>query len=207
MATQKSRSYQSPTRRRQADETRRRIADAARQLLVTHGYAGMTIDAIATEAGVAAQTVYSVFGSKTGILKELLDQARFGPDVAGLIQQAMSTPEPSDRLRFVSRIACTIYASENTMFELLRGAGVVAPELASLEKDQECQRYESQEPVVTYLLQEGRLREGLDLKTARDILWTLTGRSNYRMMVIDRGWTIEQYQTWLAETLITSLLR
>ena len=56
MGRQSGRTYQSPARQRQADETRCRIAAAARQLLLTHGYAGMTVDAIAKEAGVAAAT-------------------------------------------------------------------------------------------------------------------------------------------------------
>jgi AcrR family transcriptional regulator len=78
MKAAKKRPYQSPTRQRQADETRSRIAAAARKLLEEHGYAGMTMEAVAQEAGVAVATVYSVFGSKTRVLSEILDAARFG---------------------------------------------------------------------------------------------------------------------------------
>src|SRR5689334_14916995 len=127
MARQSGRTYQSPARQRQADETRRRIADAARQRLVTHGYAGMTIDAIAKAAEVAVPTVYAVFGSKTGILTELLDQARFGPGFEDLVRQALGAADEADRLRFVARIARSVYESESTILDLLRGAGVVAP--------------------------------------------------------------------------------
>jgi hypothetical protein len=31
-------------------------------------------------------------------------------------------------------------------------------------------------------------------------------RSTYRLLVVDRGWSLTAYETWLAETLITSLL-
>jgi AcrR family transcriptional regulator len=206
MARPSGRTYQSPARQRQADETRSRIAAAARQLLLTNGYAGMTVDAIAKEAGVAAPTVYAVFGSKTGILAELLDQARFGPGFAELVRQTMETSEPVDRLRFVARIARTVYESESSVVDLLRGAGVVAPELAALEKESECRRYEAQEPNIELIVQAGRLKEGLDATTARDVLWGLTARELYRMMVRERGWTSDRYEGWLADMLIKALL-
>jgi hypothetical protein len=41
---------------------------------------------------------------------------------------------------------------------------------------------------------------------ARDALWTLTGRETYRMLVITRGWTPDQYEKWLGDTLIRTLL-
>jgi AcrR family transcriptional regulator len=206
MARQTGRTYQSPARQRQADETRRRIAAAARQLLLTHGYAGMTIDAIAKEAEVAAPTVYAAFGSKTGILAELLDQATFGPGFEDLVRQALAASDSSVRLGYVARIARSIYDSESTMLDLLRGAGVVAPELAALEKERECRRYESQEPVISLLIQAGRLRQGLDATSARDVLWTLTGRELYRMLVRERGWTSDSYEAWLTDMLIKALL-
>jgi len=206
MARPSGRTYQSPARQRQADETCNRIAAAARQLLQTHGYAGMTVDAVAKEAGVAAPTVYAVFGSKIGILAELLDQARFGLRFEELVQQTMATSEPVDRLRMVARIARTVYESESTIVDLLRGAMVVAPELANLKKESECQRYEAQEPNITLIIQAGRLRQDLDATSARDVLWSMTGRESYRMLVHERGWTPERYETWLADMLIKALL-
>ena len=51
-----------------------------------------------------------------------------------------------------------------------------------------------------------RLRRGLNHRTARDIFWMLTGRDVYRMLVRERGWSPQQYQEWLADTLEHSLL-
>ena len=57
----------------------KRIVEATQRLLRREGYAGTTIEAIAQEAQVSAPSVYAIFKSKTGILKELVDQAGFGP--------------------------------------------------------------------------------------------------------------------------------
>lgn len=92
------------------------------------------------------------------------------------------------------------------MLDLLRGAGVVAPDLASLERQKECQRYERQEGTIALLRDSGKLREGLDYTTARDIFWTLTGRDVYRMLVHERGWSAQKYQDWLSDILVRSLL-
>src|SRR5437660_11621184 len=171
----KSRPYKSLVRQRQAGDTRRRIVDAALRLLESEGYAGMTVEAIARRAEVSAQSVYGIFKSKTGILVELLDQAAFGADYEDSVRQAMSTTEPETRLRFAARIARQVHDAQSITFDLLRGAGVVAPELAKLEQQREHLRYERQEMMILSLREAASLRPGLDPRTARDILWMLTG--------------------------------
>jgi AcrR family transcriptional regulator len=200
------RAYKSLTRQRQAHETRRRIIEATRQLLETKGYAGMTIEAVARQAEVSVQTVYAVFGSKTGILAELLNQATFGAEYEDIVQQTLEEKDPETRLRGAARIARQIHDAQRAGFDLLRGAGVVAPELARLEQERERIRYERQEQMIVSLRSAKRLRPDLSPRTARDILWTLTGCDVYRMLVRERGWSSEKYQDWLADTLVRSLL-
>src|SRR5207248_7306487 len=105
----KKRRYKSLVRQRQAGDTRRRIVDAARQLLQSAGYDGMTIEAIAQRAEVSAQSVYAVFRSKTGILTELLDQSTFGDEYEEAVRQALSARDPETRLRLAAGIARQIH--------------------------------------------------------------------------------------------------
>jgi AcrR family transcriptional regulator len=203
----KKRPYQSPVRQRQADDTRARIAAAARKLLEEHGYAGMTMPVIAKKAGVAVATVYAVFGSKTGILSEILDAARFDESYQNLVREAMHTSDPRERLRFPARIARRIYESEHSVLDLLRGAGTVAPTLARSEAERECTRYDAQAGMIQFLVRSRTLRPGLDPQHARDILWSLTSRDLYRLLVRERGWTAQQYEDWLADTLVEALVR
>ena len=202
----KKRPYKSLVRQRQAGDTRRRIVEATRQLLASEGYAGMTIEAIAQRGEVSAQSVYAIFKSKTGILTEVLDQSTFGADYEDAVRQAMSASDPEIRLRFAARIARQVNDARSATFDLLRGAGVVAPELAKLEQQRERLRYERQESMIISLREAGRLRPGLDHGTARDIFWMFTGRDVYRMLVRERGWSPQKYQDWLADTLVHSLL-
>lgn len=194
-------------RLRQAGDTRRRIAAAARLLLQSAGYAGMTIEAIATQAEVSAASVYAIFKSKTGILIELLDQSAFGADYEAAVRRALSAENAETRLRLAAPIARQIHDAQSATFDLLRGAGVVAPELAKLEQQREDLRYERQERMILSIGEARRLRPELDHRTARDIFWMLTGRDVYRMLVRERGWSSQKYQDWLANALVRSLLR
>src|SRR5436190_17458514 len=202
----KKRLYKSLVRQRQAGDTRLRIVEATRQLLQSEGYAGMTVEGMAQRAEVSAQSVYAIFKSKTGILTELLDQSTFGPDYEDAVQRALSATDPETRLRLAAPIARQIHDAQNATFDLLRGAGVVTPELAKLERQRERLRCERQERMIISLRDAGRLRPELDHTTARDIFWMLTGRDVYRMLVRERGWSSQKYEDWLADTLVQSLL-
>jgi AcrR family transcriptional regulator len=198
---QVKRVYESPARERQAGETRSRIVEAARKLLVKNGYAGMTVPAVARAAGVAVPTVYAIFGSKKGIVSELLDQARFGEDYRALLREVQQELRPRDRLAFAARFARKIYEAEVPVENLLRGAGMLAPELAEVENQRECQRYDNQVMLIDSLLQAKLLRPELTRQSARDILWCMTSRELFRMLVHGRGWPPDQYERWLRDAL------
>lgn len=206
MKQSSNRSYRSQVRQQQAESTRGRIADAAHRLVTTRGYAGMTVDALAKKAGVAPQTVYAVFGSKRGVLAELMDRATFGPEYQELVAKALETTQPGARLRYAARIARQTHDAQSAAQDLLRGAGVVAPELSALERDRESRRYDAQRPLIDYLAEHAYLRRDVPASAARDILWSLTGRDIYRMLVSDRGWSSDQYESWLGDQLVAGLL-
>jgi len=129
----------------------------------------------------------------------------FGPDYDDIIRYARSTTDPETRLRRAAAVARQIRSAQSAAFELMRGAGVVAPELAKLEQQRERLRYEREESVITFLRESGKLRTGLSHQGARDIFWMLTGGDVYRMLVQERGWSPQQYQDWLADTLVKLL--
>lgn len=200
------RPYHSRARQRQAEETRRRILEAARELLLTRGYAGTTLDAIAEVAEVSPKTVSADFGSKRGILAELMSPTAFGNRVQTLIGQLRATSDPLQRVRFVAQMTRQIYESLAPEFELLRGAGAVAPELAILARQIETRRRENVARLVGYLEERRVLRPDITPDEAVDILWALTSYDVYRMLVGQASWPLDRYEMWLAELLRERLL-
>ncbi len=206
MTSDKKRTYHSEARESQAAQTRSRILAAAKELFRTEGFDRVTISKLAAAAEVATPTIYAVFKSKRGVLQCLIDEALPSGQFAALVDNSMTEPSPTKRLAITAKLARHIYDAERELMDILRGASVVSPELKELEQEREARRYERQSKYVKKLHEEGYLVRGLALHKARDILWTLTGRDLYHMLVIERGWTPDEYEAWLAGLLQVSLL-
>ena len=197
--------YNSESRVAQAQQTRRRILSAAKALFQSEGFEFVTIEKLALAADVSAPTIYSVFKSKRGVLRALMDEALPSEQYQALVED---TKKKSGResLLLAAKISRQMYDAERAQMDIFRGASVLAPEFKALEREREERRYKRQEASVKKMAKEKFLLKGLSIPKARDILWTFTGRDMYRMFVIDRGWTSDEYERWLAQLLITMLL-
>ncbi len=206
MEKNKKRSYSSETRDTQAAQTRSTILEAAKKLFKTRGFDRVTINMLATAAEVSMPTIYALFKSKRGVLQSLIDDALPPEQHAELVDNSMQEKSPKARLGITAKFARQIYDAERDLMDILRGASVVAPEFKELEMEREKRRYERQGEYVKKLMKQKSLARGLTLKKARDILWALTGRDMYRMLVLEKEWTPDEYEQWLAQILIKSLL-
>lgn len=204
---EEKRVYHSETRELQAAQTRARILEAAKQLFQNKGFALVTIHDLAKAAEVSMPTVYAIFKSKRGVLQSLIDDALPPERFAALVNDSMQEKSPQKRLCMTAKLARQIYDAEQELMDMLRDASVVAPEFKELEYEREQRRYERQGEYVKEMVKGGYLSEGVTLQKARDILWSLTGRDIYRMFVIERGWTSDEYESWLSQTLRTALLK
>jgi AcrR family transcriptional regulator len=203
----KRRAYDSRLRQAGAARTRRRILQAARKLFARQGFEKTTISRLASEAGVAGPTIYASFQSKGGVLKALIEDSLFGGRYEALVQQAMASNDPRERIRMAATIARTVFDSEKSQTGILRGAAALSRELKAIEKSRERQRFERQAPTIALLFEQRRFARGLDMGRARDVLWTLTSRDLYRMLVLERGWSSDDYEEWLADVLVRTLMR
>lgn len=193
-------------REAQAAQTKSRILRAAKHLFELEGFESVTIEKIAQAADVSMPTVYSVFQSKCGVLRALMDEALPGDQFESLVEKSKQAESPQVRLRFSAKIARQMYDAERAQMDVFRGAAVLAPEFKELEREREARRYSRQEVTIRAMVEEKSLLKGLSETKARDILWAFTGRDMYRMFVIERGWTPEMYEEWLAQLLIKTLL-
>ncbi len=198
--------YHSPTRRRQAEDTRWRILDAARALFLSAGYAGTTLEAVAAAAAVSPKTVAAAFGSKRGMLAALVSSPAFGHRFQELRDELVAAPDPRRRLALVAQLTRQAYEALAPEFDLLRGAGAVASELAEVARQVGMRRWQNQTYLSAYLSDHGALRGDLAPEEATDVLWALTGYDLYRALVVERGWAPARYEAWLTDVLIERLL-
>lgn len=200
------RSYKSTARTTQAAQTKARILDSARHLFESEGFEHVTIEKIAQRATVSIPTVYALFQSKLGVLRALIDNALPPDQFKVLVEKSINEKSPKERLRISAKIARQMYDAERAQMDIFRGAVVLAPELKELEREREMRRYNRQEVTIEAMVKENSLIKGLCVTKARDILWALTGRDMYRMFVVEQGWTADEYEKWLTQLLISSLV-
>lgn len=206
MSEIKKRSYKSVARNKQAMQTRVRILTSAKYLFETEGFEHVTIEKIAQSANVSIPTVYSIFQSKRGVLRALMDEALPSDQFSALVEKSIHENSPEQRLAISAKIARQIYDAERAQMSIFRGAAVLAPEFRELEKELEMRRYTRQEVTIKAMVKEKSLMKGLSVVKARDILWALTGRDIYRMFVVEQGWTSDEYEKWLTQLLIHTLI-
>lgn len=201
----KRRTYDSAKRSQAASDTRERILDASRGLFARSGVDAVTIAELASDAGVAVSTVYALFTSKTGILRALMERAIFNGGYERRLARLEAVEDPKERLRLTASVASAIYQGEAREISLLRGSSALSPELREIEAEFETRRYDLQRARIEAIDAAGLLKQGLTVKAARDIMWMLTGRDTFRMLVVESGWSPEAYEEWLAETLVRTL--
>ena len=215
-----SRSYHSPLRVAQARETRRRVLDAAVSLFLKNGYPRTTIAAVAAASNVAADTVLHLFGSKRGLLKEVMDTVIGGDDAELSLLDRVDPQEmrrETDQRRQIVMFAAGITAQLERirpMDDILRSAAAVDEDVAALREDLQLeQRRAAMRAVAGWIAANGPLRSQGDaeseseaIEAAAAILWTMTSPEVHQMLREHWAWTPAAYEDWLRTTLESSLL-
>lgn len=208
MSIPKKRSYSSASRQAQSKETKNRILASAKMLFESKGFEEVTIEEIAREAQVSAPSIYSIFQSKRGVLLGLMDEALSPEQFEALVEQGKKEKCPRKRLGITASIARQLYDAEKVQcISFLRGASILDPVFKGLEIERERRRHQRQKEAVEAMASEKVFADNLSLSKIRDILWAFTGRDLYRMLVVERGWSSDEYEKWLAELLIQVLLK
>jgi AcrR family transcriptional regulator len=208
----KTRAYDNSGREATARQTRRAIVDAARELFMEIGYPATTLAAVASRAGVSVQTVYFQFGNKRTVLKEVVGQAVAGDDdprplnQREWVQQILEEPDPRAKLRLHAHAVAHIMQRAEPVIRMLRSAAVVDADAAAESSKGDQQRLAGMRELADHLHDNGQLRPGLSPAEAAERVAVLINPENYRLTVAEHGWSPEQYETWLGELLIASLL-
>jgi len=206
------RRYDSSRRRAQAEVTRGDILDAARRRFERDGYAATSVDAIATEAGVALKTVYVAFGTKSGLLRALWNHLlRDGRDDTPVAQQAwyrelLEEPDAERRLRLAFQTSRAVKLRIAGVLEVIRGAAQVDAEVAALWSRIQTEFHANQRVIVESLDRGDALAPGLAVDAAADILWTINHPNVWQLLVGERGWTPDRWERWSADLACAQLL-
>jgi AcrR family transcriptional regulator len=204
------RRYSSAVREEQAARTRTRILDAAAELFVERGYARTTMKDIAVQADVARDTVHAIFGSKARVLTALIDY-RLVPDSsvtnATQLPEALAIKDEVDQRKQIevfAKFIAGISTELRPVFEILRTASAVEPEMAKVFEEMDQFRMNNMQTYASWIAARGPLR--VSTRRAGEIIWALASLDVARMLCDELGWTESQHARWLSDTLIRTLL-
>ncbi|MGI5460177.1 TetR/AcrR family transcriptional regulator [Streptomyces sp. CA-249302] len=179
-----------------SEEARLAVLEAADDLLVEKGFAGVTMEGIAARAGVAKQTIYRWWSTKTEVLMDTFLQDAVedltAPDTGDLA---------ADLRAYLRRLA--LFIGESDPGAVFRALLAHAQHDAAFAEEFRSRCLAPQRERDRLLLQravaDGRLPAGLDLDIETD---QLVGPLYYRVLVssgpVDEGFT---------DTLVDAFLR
>jgi AcrR family transcriptional regulator len=208
-----TRAYDSSRRRTAAAETQARVIEHATQLLVQRGYANTTVADIAEAAQVSVPLVYASFGNKAGLLKRVLDVAIVGdtepvalrdrPSVAA-VKAATSARR---KCELNAALVAGVHRRTAGLFQVMRDAAATDAEVATTMARGDQGRRMGMGEFIGVLASNGQLRANLDPDHATDIVWALTDPNTYHRLVVQRGWSHEQYEEWLGRSIYDGVAR
>lgn len=198
---------------RRGEQTRRRVELAAAGLFGDHGYAGTSIQAVASAAGVHAQTIYQAYGTKAALLAAVGSRLVAGDDDPALhpsqrswVLRIQAEPDPARKLRLYVQHICEVTPRVVALVDMLRATAPAEPDVAAFLEQMEQGRHLGPANLLVPLAEQGCLRPGLTLAAAADITYALVSPDTFRALVLGRGWSWGRAERWLTECLTQALL-
>jgi AcrR family transcriptional regulator len=208
------RQYDATRRRQRADAERRatrtRVLEAASTLFVANGYTGTTMAAIAKEANVAMQSVYSAGRSKADLLHEAVQLAVAGDDQPVMVHERpivariADEPDPVHQARLIAAAIIDVHRRSAPIQRAQIEAAAVDPTVRQRAEDAHRGRLATLTEAVA-MIPSDRLRHSVEQCT--DALWALASPETFDLLQRVRGWDWDTIRAWLERSTIDLLLK
>ncbi|GAB2862656.1 TetR/AcrR family transcriptional regulator [Actinoallomurus bryophytorum] len=189
-----------------AQLTRQAIVEAARELFTRKGYFATKVEDIAKAARVAPATVYAVGGGKNGLLRTLIEAGAKDENIPQILARIESITEPRDLIRFVVHTTRVKFEEWSGLMRQVAAAAVQEPGVRESERIAHEGLRGGLALTARRLMEMGAFRPGVDVDRATDLLWIYLCNAAYFIRTDDLGWSLDQSETWLNETLTFALL-
>jgi TetR/AcrR family transcriptional regulator, regulator of autoinduction and epiphytic fitness len=168
--------------------------------------------AIADQAGVAPETVYSIYRSKAGLLDAVVrgavlrDDEPEEPLERSWVKPLLCLPDLSARIAAFARHAAQTTALTSPIYAMISSAGTGEEELDELQTRLLEMRFGGQRKIMIGLVRGHPLRPGLTAEQAADTFSALASPELHHVLTVRRGWSQRHYAQWLERTAQAALL-
>lgn len=194
--------------------TRRRIAEAAAELFASRGYAATSLQSVADAAGVHVQTIFMTYGTKLAVLEAATRVAVAGEeDFEGLgrewpwVRELMAEPDPERQLRRFAHHVRNLAPRAGPLTAEMRSAARADPGVEAFLAHVLTSGFRGPAGISDRLADAGALRAGLTRERAAAMLQAVAAFETYDLLVHQRGWSADEYETWLGDVMCTLVLQ
>lgn len=188
-------------------DTREALLEAAARLFVERGYHGVGLETVAEEVGVTRQTVYNQFGSKAGLLRATAAHVEDRADLPAHLARVFAQTDGMAMLQAMLDAVVAVEPLVRPMSRVVHAARIEDETARDLWQSRMQSRLMGMTMVMNRLAADGALKDELSPEQAAEIAWALASPHHYEFLVIDRGWTPEQYRTHLEACIRSAVLR
>ncbi len=177
----------------------------ARQLFAEHGYANTSVQQIAEESGVAVQTIYSSVGSKAALLLALNDLIDEEAGIGPLAAELGAEKDPAQLIGKAVHITRQLNERCGDLIWVLLSAEPAEPEVAAAVADGMRRHEQGATSLGRQLGSLGALSVGMTQERAATVFSMMTSPASWRQLTQAAGWTFDDGEAWLKDS-ITKLL-
>lgn len=167
---------------------------------------------VAEAAEIAVDTIYASIGTKQVVFQTLIEAAISGTDRAvpaeerDYVKAIHAEPDARQKLTLYARALRRILERLAPLLRVLKEAAPSDDELGKLWKSIASRRAANMRRLATELSATGQLRPDVDIDEATDVIWATNAPEFYLLLVGERRWSPDRFESWLARAWIRMLL-
>lgn len=178
---------------RRRTTTRDSILDAAARLFAERGI-GTRLEDVADAAGVTRQTVYVHFGSRTGLLMAMVQHMDTRGSLEHYLDRVFGAPTALDALDAVADLHAGYHPEIHHVARLFLAERHHDEAIRTAWDERMESRRNLYHSIIEWLERDHLLAPEWDVETATDVIWSLTSWQVWEQLVVDRGWTRDEYR-------------
>jgi AcrR family transcriptional regulator len=163
--------------------------------------------AIAREAQTAVQTIYDSVGPKHAIILALVETIEEEAEVGSFQAQLAATTDAPTAIRLFVALTRNFAERSGDLFQMMMTASATEPDVAQAWRFANQNHRRGAGFVAAIVERSGTLRPGLAIERATDTIGALTWGSTWQQFIGQYGWSYDECQGWMQESLERLLLR
>jgi AcrR family transcriptional regulator len=167
------RPYSLARRQQQSDRKRARILAKARAQLESKGFVDFSLESVARHSGVTRQTIYNLFGSRTGLLEALFDQLAISGGMERM-RSVMQQSDPHSALASFVDVFCDFWGKDRLLIRRIHGIAAIDPEFGAAVDARNRRREAAAARIVSLFDRANAARTIQDQSQRAITLWALT---------------------------------